>query len=145
MFLVTILLYNSLKVWHKVADRNSHHSPVKLCWIWPNLEQIASEGFFVINSSLEPPLHHIKSFLKVTHPKGPNLHKFKMAAVANKKHIFEDTGNLIEHVLHKITFYIFFVLCTFLIKLTVYEIMRFFAFFWVFEFFKIKLYWLKIH
>ena len=53
---------------------------------------------------------------------------FWKTAVANEKHIFEDTGNLIEHVLHKITFYIFFVLCTFLIKLTVYEIMRFFEF-----------------
>ena len=35
-----------------------------------------------MTGSLDPTEHHIKSFLKVTHPKGPNLHKFKMAAMS---------------------------------------------------------------
>ena len=37
-----------------------------------------------------------------------------------------DTLNLITHSLMEITFYISFLLCTFLIRLTVYEILRVF-------------------
>ena len=39
---------------------------------------------FVLNSSLEPPLHHIKSYPKVPPPppKGLNLYKFKMATMS---------------------------------------------------------------
>ena len=44
------------------------------------LEQIATESFFALTGSLDLTEHHIKSFLKVTPSKGPNLHKFKMAA-----------------------------------------------------------------
>ena len=44
------------------------------------LEQIATESFFALTSSLDLTEHHIKSFAKVTPSKGPNLHKFKMAA-----------------------------------------------------------------
>ena len=33
-----------------------------------------------MTGSLDPTEHHIESFLKVTPPKCPNLHKFKMAA-----------------------------------------------------------------
>ena len=47
----------------------------------------------------------------------------------NKKYIIEDTENFIEHFLCKITFYIFFVLCTFFVKFTVFEIFVFFCFF----------------
>ena len=43
--------------------------------------------------------------------------------------LVEDTGNLIEQVWKQIKFYMFFVLCTFFVKFTVYEIMRFFEFF----------------
>ena len=42
------------------------------------LEQIATEGFFALTGSLDLTEHHIKSFLKVTPSKGPNLHKLKM-------------------------------------------------------------------
>ena len=40
----------------------------------------------------------------------------------------EDTLNLFKQTLNEIRFYIFFVLIIFLIKVTVYEIMRFFEF-----------------
>ena len=35
-----------------------------------------------MTGSLDPTEHHIESYLKVTPPKGPNLHKFKMAAMS---------------------------------------------------------------
>jgi len=44
------------------------------------LEQIATECFLAWIDSLDLYEHHIKSFPKVTDFKGPNLHKFKMAA-----------------------------------------------------------------
>ena len=44
------------------------------------LEQIATESFFALTGSLDLTEHHIKSFPKVTPSKGPNFHKFKMAA-----------------------------------------------------------------
>ena len=46
------------------------------------LEQIATESFFALTGSLDL-TNHIKSFLKVTPSKGPNLHKFKMANMPN--------------------------------------------------------------
>ena len=54
--------------------------PVNLCEKWLNLEQIATEWFSVWIGSLDLYEHHIKSFPKVTDFKGPNLHKYKMAA-----------------------------------------------------------------
>ena len=62
------------------------------------------------------------------HNNGSNLDFWKTAS-DNKKHMVEDTGNFVEHVWCKIKFYIFFVLCTFFVKLTVFEI---FGLFWVF-------------
>ena len=44
------------------------------------LEQIATESFFSLTGSLDLTEHHIKCFPNVTPSKGPNLHKFKMAA-----------------------------------------------------------------
>ena len=44
------------------------------------LEQIATESFFALTGSLDLTEPLIKSFPKVTPSKGPNLHKFKMAA-----------------------------------------------------------------
>ena len=41
-------------------------SPVNLRWKWPNLEQIATEGFFALTGQLDLAEHYIKSFPKVT-------------------------------------------------------------------------------
>ena len=46
----------------------------------------------------------------------------------NKIYMIEDTENFIEHVWCKIKFYIFFVLCTFFVKFTVFDILSFFEF-----------------
>ena len=37
-----------LKILHRYQDMRQTISPVNLRWKWPNLEQIATEGFFAL-------------------------------------------------------------------------------------------------
>ena len=67
----------------------------------------------------------------VMHYNGSKLDFWKID-FGNKKYMVEDTGHFIEHIWCKIKFYIFFILYTFFVKCTVFEILSFFLIFWDF-------------